>query len=136
MKNPDRALAAFTASGTPVGKWVVREITLGLAGVLERISSPLITGILPPHIDGWRKTLFAMTHSTEESESLLSKPADAYTTAARDWADTVPLREANQMIRACTAAAKRVQDVSPSGDDAGEESDAEKNALEGTATGG
>lgn len=137
MKNPKRALNAVTAPlCVKTGSYTVREITLGLAGVLEMIESPLITGKKPQYIAGWRKTLFAVTHSTEVSESLLAKSPEAYEVAAREWADKIPLRISNQMILDCQAAAKRVDDISDTGDDEDEESDAVKNALAGTATGG
>lgn len=138
MKNPIRALNAVTApQGVAAGSYTVREITLGLAGVLEMIDSPLITGKKPQYIAGWRKTLFAVTHSTEVSESLLARSPEAYEVAARNWADTVPLRISNQMILDCQAAAKRVDDINDTGDDDDDdESDAVKNALAGTATAG
>ena len=72
MPNPKTSLAAVAASGTPVGRWTVREITLGLSAVLESIQSPLDTGKKPAGIRGWIPTLYALTHTTAESERLLA----------------------------------------------------------------
>lgn len=122
MKNPTRALAAFTAPpSVKVGPYEVREITLGLAGVLEAIESPLVTGRKPQRPMEWASTLFAMTRSTEESERLLaSGGAKAYAATAAAWADTVPLAHARRMLEAVLAAGKRLADVSPDEDDDGE----------------
>ncbi|MDD4059181.1 MAG: hypothetical protein PHW08_00585 [Kiritimatiellae bacterium] len=121
MKNPTRALAAFTAPpSVKVGPYEVREITLGLAGVLEAIESPLVTGRKPQRPMEWAATLFAMTRSTEESERLLASGREAYAATAKAWADTVPLAHARRMLEAVLAAGKRLADVSPDEDDDGE----------------
>jgi len=121
MKNPTRALAAFTAPpSVKVGPYEVREITLGLAGVLEAIESPLVTGRKPQRPMEWASTLFAMTRSTEESERLLASGREAYAATAAAWADTVPLAHARRVLEAVLAAGKRLADVSPDEDDDGE----------------
>ena len=84
MPNPKTSLAAVAASGTPVGRWTVREITLGLSAVLESIQSPLDTGKKPADIRGWIPTLYALTHTTAESERLLAAGGEeSYVQAAR-----------------------------------------------------
>lgn len=121
MKNPTRALAAFTAPpSVKVGPYEVREITLGLAGVLEAIESPLVTGRKPQRPMEWASTLFAMTRSTEESERLLASGREAYAATAKAWADPMPLAYAKRMLEAVLAAGKRLADVSPDEDDDGE----------------
>lgn len=118
MKNPTRALAAFTAPpSVKVGPYEVREITLGLAGVLEAIESPLVTGRKPQRPMEWAATLFAMTSSTEQSERLLASGREAYAATAKAWADTLPLAHARRMLEAVLAAGKRLADVSPEEDD-------------------
>lgn len=129
MKNPTRALAAFTAPpSVKVGPYEVREITLGLAGVLEAIESPLVTGRKPQRPMEWASTLFAMTRSTEESERLLASGREAYAATAAAWADTVPLAHARRMLEAVLAAGKRLADVSPDEDDDGDDDEAGEGA--------
>lgn len=133
MKNPQRALDAITASGKPVASYTVREITLGLAGVLEKIMSPLVTGRKPEHIIEWAPSLYAMTHSTAECEKLLAGGRKAFEAAAYAWADTVPLAEAKRMLDSAMEAGKRLAEVSDEGEDDTSEG-AAGNA--GAATGG
>lgn len=121
MSNPKVALAAITASGRKVGKWTVREITLGLSAVLESIESPLDTGIKPKGIRDWLPTLFALTHSTAESELILADGLEAYRKAASEWADKVTIFEAKRMIEACQDAAKRLVDATDVGESSEDE---------------
>ena len=116
MSNPKVSLAAITASGKKVGRWTVREITLGLSAVLESIESPLDTGIKPKGIRDWFATLFALTHTTPESERILADGIEAYRKASAEWADTVSILEARAMIVACQDAAKRLVDATDVGE--------------------
>ena len=112
MKNPTRALAAFTAPpSVKVGPYEVREITLGLAGVLEAIESPLVTGRKPQRPMEWAATLFAMTRSTEESERLLASGREAYAATAKAWADTVPLAIGLRLVEAVTKSIGRLNGI-------------------------
>lgn len=117
MSNPKASLAALTASGTPVGQYVVREITLGLSSVLETIKSPLETGVAPKVIKDMFSTLYALTHSTPHSEQILAKGVPAYNKAAAEWADTVPIGEAREMVTACWANIARVKAAAYTGTD-------------------
>lgn len=117
MSNPKASLAAMTASGTPVGKWVVREITLGLSGVLETIESPLDTGKKPKSIKEMFATLYALTHTTPESEQILTKGVAAYRKVAAEWADTIPLNDARTMITACWDSIARLKAAADTGTD-------------------
>ena len=137
MKNPTRALAAFTAPpSVKVGPYEVREITLGLAGVLEAVESPVFTGVKPREIGGWGPTLYAMTRSTEESERLLAAGgADAYARAAKAWIDTVPLAVGTRLVEAVTASVDRLNGIEAE-DDGASEGGAEGNDLAAGRTGG
>ena len=136
MKNPTRALAAFTAPpSVKVGPYEVREITLGLAGVLEAIESPLVTGRKPQRPMEWAATLFAMTRSTEESERLLASGREAYAATAKAWADTVPLAVGTRLVEAVTASVDRLNGIEAE-DDGASEGGAEGNDLAAGRTGG
>ena len=137
MQNPKAALAAFNASkSVKVGPFDVREITLGLGGVLEQIGSPIFTGEKPKRVHGWIPTLYAMTHTTPESERLLAKGVEAFNAAAREWADAdVPYGLTTKLIDAVNASVRRLNAISgDSGDDEGK--DAEKNGSEAGQTAG
>lgn len=127
MKNPNRALEALTTSETPVGKVSIREITLGLAGILERIDSPLVTGKNPKFIMEWAPTLYAMTHTTPESERLLAQGRKAYDQAALVWSDTIPLVDARRILLAARDAGRRLAEVSDGDDD--DEQDVDVNGV-------
>lgn len=130
MPNPKTSLAAVAASGTPVGRWTVREITLGLSAVLESIQSPLDTGKKPAGIRGWIPTLYALTHTTAESERLLAAGGEeAYVKAASAWADEIPIAEARALVAACMGSAARLAAAA----DTGEGGDAGGNASAATA---
>ena len=126
MVNPKAALAAFNApSSVSVGPFEVRDITLGLGGILERIESPVFTGKKPASVVGWIPTLFAMTHKTEESERLLVQGIDAFNAAAKKWADVdVPYGLTSRLIQAVNASLARLNAISGESDT---ESSAEKN---------
>lgn len=133
MKNPKIALDAITASGTPAGRETVREITLGLASVLEKVESPLVTGKRPQHIIEWAPTLYAMTHTTADCEKLLINGRKALEATAYAWADSVALVDARRMLDAAMAAGKRLAEVS---DDGEEDEDGPIAGNAAAATGG
>ena len=135
MKNPQTALDAFNApAATPVADHAVREITLGMAGVLEAIGSPLYNGAQPGTIGGWAPTLYAMTRDPEESRRILAAGGrERFEALAQAWADALPVHTGRRLIEAVTAALQRLDAVSP--DDAGE-AGAEGNALAAGPTAG
>ncbi len=122
MDNPKRALDAFNAPlTTDVGGAAVYEITLGLAGVLEAVGSPLHTGLRPESLDAWAPTLYALTRPAAESRRLLaSAGADGYRKAAQEWADATPVALGKRLIEAATAAVQRLNGISPDGGDGGD----------------
>lgn len=114
--NPTRALEALTASGEDVGGVHVREITLGVSAVLERIGSPLVTGRAPETLLDMLPTMFAMTRPAAESQRLLaSGGTDALRDAAVEWADGFGTEQGMEISRACVRALLRVSRVSPQG---------------------
>ena len=135
MHNPKAALAAYTAPAfVQVGPFKVRDITLGLGGILERIESPVFTGRKPTHVSGWIPTLFAMTRPTEDSERLLVVGIEAFNAAAKKWADEdVPYGLTARLVQAINDSVHRLNAISGESDD---ESRAEKNGLADGPTGG
>lgn len=121
MKNPSAALAAVNAPLTiRIGPYEVRDITLGLAAVLEAIESPVVTGSRPADLSGWAPTLYAMTHPVADSRRLLTASGvEGYVAAALQWSDDLPLALGRELIEAVTAAINRIKGISAE-DDAGE----------------
>jgi len=117
--NPKRALEALTAGGVEVDGITVRELTLGLAAVLERIGSPLVTARAKGEALTLRDmlpTMFAMTRPAAESDALLtSGGAEALQAAAVRWADDLSTETGMKLVAACAAAVSRVARVSPQG---------------------
>ena len=138
MKNPKTALDAFNApAATPAGPCAVREITLGMAGVLEAIGSPLYNGAQPGTIGGWAPTLYAMTRDPEESRTILAAGGrERFETRARAWADALPVATARRLIETVTAALQRLDAVSPDDAGTGGEAGAEGNASAAGPTAG
>ena len=136
MKNPKSALNAFAApAATPVGPCAVREITLGMAGVLEAIGSPLYNGAKPETIGGWAPTLYAMTRDPEESRKILAAGGrERFEACAQIWSDSLPIGTGRRLIDTVTEALQRLDAVSP--DDDGGEAGAEGNVSAAGPTAG
>ena len=119
MSNPKRALAAFNAPAfVEVAGHRVYEITLGMAGILEAIGSPLSTGVMPETVMGWAATLYAMTRPPGESRAkLAAMGAENHAAEADAWADTLPAAEASALIRAVGAANARSRGIDPETDE-------------------
>lgn len=120
-KNPKRAVKALTACGERVDEVEVREITLGLAAVLELLGSPLVvkrgaeSGELT--LREMLPTIFAMTRSAAETERLLAEGGfEAVMDAAVAWADDLSTATGMKLAKACARMAVKVADVSPQGD--------------------
>jgi hypothetical protein len=117
-KNPKRALAAVTAAGERVHGELVREITLGTAAVLERIDSPLFTGVPEGRqisLCDMLPTIYVMTRPAVESEELLADGFEALKREAVRWADGFSTRQGMDLAAACARAARRVRAAAPSG---------------------
>lgn len=107
MAIPKKALDALNAAPAKCGRFEARPVTLGMAGVLEAIGSPLATGRDPGSLAGWTETLYAMTRPAAESKALLAgeNGREAFRRAADEWADTVSMPEATELVLAVTRAA-------------------------------
>jgi hypothetical protein len=132
-KQPTRASAALLAGDTAIGGVTVREITLATLAILEEIDSYLFRDGRVRPIDRIT-TLFVLTRPAAESLVLLRKggidgsagvpPAfSALESAAWAWSETLHPRNWPALNAAVVAAARRVMDVAPSGDDSGDPGD-------------
>lgn len=116
---PDRSMDAIIAAGKMVAGVQVREITLGLAAVLERIGSPLVRRMQDDEEVTLRTllpTMYVMTRPAVESELLLAEGAGALEAAAIEWGDGFTTDEGREIAQACAAAAKRLARTMPNGD--------------------
>ena len=110
MKNPVSAIDAITTPGErPVGRFVVREITLGTLAILERLSMQTPSG----NTDGtWMPVIeryYAMTHSAKDCGKLLSDGIDCYRAAALEWASDITPSEIQALTECCNAATARLR---------------------------
>lgn len=138
MKNPKAALDAFNAPDPAPGQApAVREITLGMAGILEAIGSPLYDGRLPAAIGGWAPTLYALTRDAAESRRILAAGGrERFEACAQAWADALPIGTARRLIGEVTAALQRLGAVSPDDGGGDGEGGAEGNASAAGPTAG
>lgn len=131
---PDRSMDAITGAGKMVAGVLVREISLGMAAVLERIGSPLVRQMQ----DGREMTLrdllptmYVMTRPAVDSELLLAEGIEALEAAAVEWGEGYTTAEGLEIAQACAAAAKRLARTLPSGADGGAEGNAPSPATGG-----
>ncbi len=113
IKNPKKALNVVNAAAGQVGTYQVQELTLGMAGILEAIRSPLYLGTRPESIADWAPTLYAMVQTPAENRVQLARGRADYLAAAQEWADALPLPVARGLIGAVTATLTRLTDVMP-----------------------
>ena len=101
--NPKKAIAAILP--TPIGD--VKPMTLAMYAALERIGSPLVTGVEPKDAAELLPSLYLLTHGAQEifRGNLVA--------LAFAWADTVPVSTINSVRAACEAQMKVVMDVMP-----------------------
>jgi len=128
-KQPTRASAALLAGDTAIGGVTVREITLATLAILEEIDSYLFRDGAVRPIDRI-VTLFVLAHPAAVSLALLRKggvpsasEGSALEAAAWAWSETIAPRHWPALNAAVVAAARRVMDVAPSGDDSGDPGD-------------
>ena len=113
-KNPDAALEALTRPAkTTVGRFEMREPTLGMMAILEKIGSPFAVRGAKRDFSAFVETLFALTRPAVESLRLLEKGRDAFKDAAFEWSDTVSAAEGADLRRAATAGIGRFNDSNP-----------------------
>ena len=135
MKNPNAALEALTTPAeNQVGRFRVREITLGTLAVLERLTrtdaDEKSEGTWLPVVERF----FAMTHPASECGALLARGRDAYRAAALEWADEITPAELQAITAACNAATARLHAASAATDGGATAQGA--NPTEATPTGG
>lgn len=101
--NPKKAVAAILP--TPVGD--VKPMTLAMYAALERIESPLVTGVEAKDTAALLPSLYLLTHGAQEifRGNLVA--------LAFEWADTVPVSTMAEIREACRRQMKVVFDVMP-----------------------
>lgn len=120
--NPAPALDALThPATTKVGRFEVRELTLGTMAILQRIGSPLATAGKKLDFPAICELLFVLTHPAKETLRLLSGGHSAFEAAAYDWADGVTNAEATELLQAAFAATGRIHAANPSLEEPDEE---------------
>lgn len=104
--NPRKAMAAILP--LPIGQ--VRPMTLAMYAALERINSPLVTGIDAKDSIELIPSLYLLTHGAQEifKGNLLD--------IAMAWADTVPVSAMDEIRAACDRQLQSVRDVIPEQD--------------------
>lgn len=135
MTNPKRTLAAVTAAGQNVAGVHVREITLGIAAVLERINSPLVRRMQTAEeltLRDMLPSMYVMTRPAVESEYLLAEGDGALMAAAVGWGDALTTADGLAIAMACSDAAKRLAQTSTTGaPDRGTEGNGASQAMAG-----
>lgn len=101
--NPRKAMAALLP--LPIGE--VKPMTLAMYAALERIESPLVTGVDPKDAVELLPSLYLLTHGAEEifRGNLLE--------LSFAWADTVPVSKMAEIRAACERQLQVVRDVIP-----------------------
>lgn len=105
-QNPRKAIAALI----PPAQSVIRPMTLGMYAALERIGSPLVTGVEAKDTVELLPSLYLLTH--DPREVFKGNVLDL----AMQWADTVPVSKMSEIRSACEAQLKAVFDVIPETD--------------------
>lgn len=113
MSNPSRVTNVLNAGGEQVGKFRLRELTLGQASILDKIKSPFVSG------KGTESTLddaiwaaFVLAHPAKVSRELLSQGVECLQAAALNWGEDIPFHEATAAIIRIIA---RPSSVAPTG---------------------
>lgn len=102
-QNPRKAMAAMI----PPAQTVIRPMTLGMYAALERIASPLVTGVEAKDSLELLPSLYLLTH--DPREVFKGNVLDL----AMQWADTVPVSTMAEIRAACEAQLGAVRDVIP-----------------------
>jgi len=129
ISNPAAARAALLSPPSRrVGRFELREPTLGLLALLEETGSPLAVADAPRTLRAWAETLWAMTRPGPEAAAKLAEGRGAYARAALEWADGVSAAEAAELIRAACASMGRFDEANPAPDPGGDDGDGEVQA--------
>lgn len=112
--NPRKAVAAILPTPIKVGRGrlapaglEVKPMTLAMYAALERIESPLVTGVEAKDTVELLPSLYLLTHGAEEIF------AGNLVALAFAWADTVPVSTMAEIREACERQMKVVFDVMP-----------------------
>lgn len=108
--NPRKAMAALLPTPINVGDYEVRPMTLAMYAALERIASPLVTGVDAKDMVDLIPSAYLLTHGAKEifRGNILD--------LAMDWADTVPVDTLARIREACRRQIDAVKDVIPQGE--------------------
>lgn len=106
--NPRKAMAALL----PPGQAVIRPMTLGVYAALERIGSPLVTGVHAKDTLELIPSLYLLTH--DPREVFRGNIVDL----AMQWADSVPVSTLAEIKDAADSQIRALSDVLPEIDDA------------------
>ena len=93
----------------------VRELTLGIGGLLDEIGSPFMDGRKPKHLSDMFPTFFVMTRPAFESQALLMQGQEVFDAAVWAWADTLPCTVCSALSKACAESKARLDAVSGAG---------------------
>ena len=109
--NPRKAMAALLPTPIKVGDVEVKPMTLAMYAALERIGSPLVTGVDAKDMIEIIPSAYLLTHGAKEifRGNLMD--------LAMSWADTVPVGTLERIKDACYRQIKAVQDVIPEGEE-------------------
>ena len=110
-------MALTHPAATKVGRFEVREPTLGMIAILERIGSPFAVRGAKRDFSAYVETLFALTRPATDSLRLLDRGRDAFRAAAFEWSDTVSSAEGAALLRAAVAGIGRFEDANPAPED-------------------
>lgn len=104
--NPSKAMAAMI----PPGQAVIRPMTLGMYAALERIGSPLVTGVEAKDTLELLPSLYLLTHDPREvfRGNILD--------LAMRWADTQPVEAVAAIKEAAFSQIRTMLDVTPEQD--------------------
>ena len=120
--NPSAALDALThPATTKVGRFEVRELTLGTMAVLQKIGSPLAAPGKELDFPAVVELLYVLTRPAGETLRLLAVGRDAFEAEAYAWADGVTNAEATELLQAAFAATGRIHAANPSSEEPDEE---------------
>lgn len=101
--NPRKAMAALL----PPGQAVIRPMTLGVYAALERIGSPIVTGVPAKDTLELIPSLYLLTH--DPREVFRGNIVDL----AMQWADSVPVNTLAEIKDAADAQIRALSDVLP-----------------------
>ena len=116
------------AAMIPPAQTIIRPMTLGMYAALERIASPLVTGVEAKDALELLPSLYLLTHDPREvfRGNILD--------LAMQWADTVPVSTMAEIRAACEAQLGAVRDVIPEVDPKKDRSAATTDGLPRSST--